>query len=123
MSLSSAGNASVSLGHATSRITPAMAARQPPTELPLALPDLVSRLAWGPVFALPPLDDERRQELLVQRAALRGLSMPREVASYLISRAPRGATELVILLEKLDKASLEAQRKLSIPFVKATLGL
>ena len=99
-----------------------LAAQQPPASLSLGLPDLASRFAWGPVFALPALDDAHLDELLMQRAALRGISMPAEVATYLTSRSARGPADLVAVLETLDQASLEAQRKLSIPFVKAAMG-
>ena len=45
-----------------------------------------------------------------------------DVAQYLINRAARGLGELMSCLETLDEASLEAKRKLSIPFVKQVFG-
>lgn len=92
-----------------------------PTALGLSLPDLVSRLGWGPVFQLQPLDDEGKAAALRQRAANRGMQMPTEVAAYLLQRAPRDMHVLFALLERLDEGSLAAQRKLTIPFVRQLL--
>ncbi len=93
-----------------------------PRHLPVALPDLLSRLGWGPVFLLPAPDDERKQVILRYRARCRGLEMPVEVSRFLVSRAPRGLPGLMALLEALDSMSLAEQRALTIPFVKQALG-
>ncbi len=89
-----------------------------PSALGLTLPDLLSRLGWGPVFQLQPLDDESKAAALRQRAVNRGMQMPKEVASYLLQRAPRDMHALFAMLERLDEGSLAAQRKLTIPFVR-----
>lgn len=93
-----------------------------PRHLPVVLPDLRSRLGWGPVFLLPTPDDERKQAILRYRARCRGLDMPAEVGRFLVSRAPRGLAELMALLENLDSRSLAEQRALTVPFVKQALG-
>lgn len=43
--------------------------------------------------------------------------------NFLLNRLDRDLTYLFSVLEKLDKASLQAQRKLTIPFVKEQLHL
>jgi DnaA family protein len=99
-----------------------VAARLPPTALPLGLPDLRSRLAAGLVFALPAQDDADLAAILAFRARRRGLELPREVAAYILVRAGRSLGELLAILERLDAASLAAQRALTLPFVRQTLG-
>jgi len=89
-----------------------------PTVLGIKLPDLLSRLGWGPVFQLQPLSDDGKSQALQQRAANRGMQMPPEVATYLMNRAPRDMHALFALLDRLDEVSLAAQRKLTIPFVR-----
>ncbi len=89
-----------------------------PAALGLGLPDLVSRLGWGPVFQLQPLSDVDKAEALRQRASNRGMELPAEVAAYLLQRAPRDMHALFALLDRLDESSLAAQRKLTIPFVR-----
>ena len=88
----------------------------------LQLPDLASRLGWGLVFQLQPLDDAGKQEVLKLRAAQRGLQLTDEVARYILSRGARGMGELFAALETLDQASLRDQHRLTIPFVKREMG-
>jgi len=66
--------------------------------------------------------DEDKQQILIFRAARRGLQMPAEVANYIVNRAPRGLSRLLELLDQLDAASLAEKRSLSIPFVKEQLN-
>jgi DnaA family protein len=94
----------------------------PPRVLPVDLADLRSRLSWGIVYQLAAGDDEDKAAILQFRAMRRGLAMPPGVASYIVSRAPRGMEQLLGVLDQLDRASLAQQRALSIPFVKQALG-
>lgn len=94
-----------------------------PKALPIVLPDLKSRLTWGVVYPLVPLDDEQLLKALQLRANERGLDLPDEVGLYVIRRLSRAMPILYDTLDKLDGASLAAQRKLTIPFVKTTIGL
>jgi DnaA family protein len=73
------------------------------------------RLTW--------LDDTQRMQALQLRAREKGFDMPDETARYLLRRLPRDLPALFDLLERLDAASLAAQRKLTVPFVKSVLGL
>ncbi len=89
-----------------------------PKSIIFRLPDLVSRLAWGPVFQLHGLDDAQKLTALQLRAKQRGFDLPEEVARYLLKHYPRDMHSLFDLLNRLDAASLQAQRRLTIPFVK-----
>jgi DnaA-homolog protein len=100
-----------------------VAAASAPRVIALDLEDLRSRLSWGVVYRLASCDDEQKKAVLQFRARRRGLTLPDEVASYLVSRAPRGLDPLLGLLDLLDQASLEHKRALSIPFVKQVLKL
>lgn len=100
-----------------------VAANCPPKGLMVKLPDLLSRLSWGVTYQLHPLDDENLSMALQLRAKERGLILNDEVASFLIRRCTRSMPELYTLLETLDKASLIAQRRITIPFVKSVLKL
>jgi DnaA family protein len=56
------------------------------------------------------------------RAEQRGLVMGDEVAGFILRRAPRRLGELLGILDCLDENSLQAQRRLTIPFVKSVMG-
>ncbi|TNE81949.1 MAG: DnaA regulatory inactivator Hda, partial [Gammaproteobacteria bacterium] len=89
-----------------------------PREIPLTLEDLRSRLGWGPVFQLEAPDDAQREEILKFRAGRRGMNLEDDVARYLVNRAARDLHGLMDCLDQLERETLEAKRRLSIPFVK-----
>lgn len=97
-------------------------ARSWPDELPLALPDLRSRLAQCTRIALLPPDDAGRAEMLRLRARRRGLELDAAAIDWLLRRADRDLSSLAALLDRLDRASLAAQRRITVPFLRQTLG-
>ncbi len=99
-----------------------LAAATSPRELPLQLADLQSRLTLALVFQLHALSDEDKLRALQLRASRRGLHLSDEVGRFILTRGERSMSALFELLERLDQASLQAQRKLTIPFLKETLG-
>lgn len=94
-----------------------------PGALPLQLPDLRSRLAWGLTLSLHALDDAGRLDLLQSLARRCALKLPDDVARYLLDRTPRHPGDLVDTIARLDKASLAEKRRLTIPFVRDSLQL
>ncbi|MGO4774468.1 hypothetical protein AB4084_02905 [Lysobacter sp. 2RAB21] len=98
------------------------AARENPDELPLSLPDLRSRLSQCTRIVLSPLDDAGRGEVLRQRAQRRGLALEEAALDWLLKRVDRDLGGLTALLDKLDRASLAAQRRITVPFLRQTLG-
>ena len=98
------------------------AARAVPGALALQLPDLASRLTWGPVLQLSPLDEAARRKALMTRAAELGLELAEPVADYLLRHYPRDLAGQLARLDRLDRASLASGRRLTVPFVKQGLG-
>ncbi|WFF43163.1 DnaA regulatory inactivator Hda [Salinicola endophyticus] len=98
-----------------------IAADRSPRQLDIKLPDLASRMTWGMVFHVQPLNDAQRLGALQLRARVRGMQLPDEVARYILHRGPRQLDQLSEILARLDRASLSAKRKLTIPFVKQAL--
>ncbi|KAA0875154.1 DnaA regulatory inactivator Hda [Nitrincola tapanii] len=99
-----------------------IAAHKAPAQLGLALPDLVSRLNWGMVFHVYPINDEAKAVALKARAAGRGFELSDEVVHYLLHHGSRDMAHLLAVLERLDHASLSAQRRITVPFVKQEMG-
>lgn len=97
------------------------AAAATPTELGIALPDLRSRLGACTRFALKPLDDGERRTVLKAQAAARGIELDDSVLDWLFTRYARDLGALLDLLDKLDVASLAAQRRITIPFLRSVL--
>jgi DnaA family protein len=98
------------------------AARDVPAALAIGLPDLRSRLAQCTVQSLRALDDTGRAAVLRQRAAARGLDFDEAALDWLLRRHRRDIADLGALFERLDRASLAAQRRLTVPFLRQVLG-
>lgn len=94
-----------------------------PGNIAIELADLKSRLAWGITYKLAPLNDTDKIAALQLRAKMRGLALADHVGKYLITHIPRNMGQLFSSLDQLDQASMVAQRKLTIPFVREVLGL
>ena len=90
-------------------------------QLPLLLPDLRSRLGACTQFALKPLADAERRQVLKRQAALRGMALEDAVLDWLFARHARDLGALLDLLDKLDQASLAAQRRVTVPFLREFL--
>ena len=99
------------------------AADASPLQLALALPDLRSRLAQCTQFALAVPDETQRRAILRERAAARGLEIDDAVMVYLFRRVGRDLGTLTELLDRLDRASMAAQRRITVPFLRQALEL
>jgi DnaA family protein len=97
------------------------AAATPPGQSEWCLKDWRSRAAACVVYQVRELDDDGRMEALRLRAAQRGLQLPYETSQYLLKRMPRDLRSLFDILDQLDEASLVAQRRLTIPFIRDAL--
>jgi DnaA family protein len=96
-------------------------ASAPPALMPFVLADLQSRLQLALVYEVHLLDEAGRAQVLVERAAARGIELKEEVVSYIMARNPRSLHDLMGLLDQLDMQALAEQRRITIPFVKACL--
>jgi DnaA family protein len=98
-----------------------MTASLPPAACGFRLPDLLSRLGWGITMPIHAPNEAEKIELLRRKAQERGFDLPFESAVYLLQRSPRDLGSLIRIIQDLDHASLSAQRKLTIPFVRSVL--
>lgn len=98
------------------------AAAAAPRALAWRLEDWRSRAAACVVYQLHELDDAGRIDALRLRASQRGLELPQETADYLLRRLPRDLPTLFDIFDRLDEASLVAQRRLTVPFIRAALA-
>jgi DnaA family protein len=92
-----------------------------PRDCGIHLADLRSRMSLLPVFQVNALSDSDRSQALRLRARHRGLDLPADTASYLLSRTRRDMTSLYALLDRLDAEALRTQRRLTIPFVRSVI--
>jgi DnaA family protein len=98
-----------------------LSAACPPNEIAIQLPDLKTRLNWGLTLQIPPLSDNDRITALIFKADQMGFEISPQAGRFLLTHYDRDLSSLWILLTKLDRASLAAKRKLTIPFLKQIL--
>lgn len=95
-----------------------ISAASPPADLPIGLPDLASRLRWGPCYALAPLSEVHCEELLLRAASEHGLRLSPGVARYILNHYEREPAYLIDLIERLDSHCLRLRRAPTIELVK-----
>lgn len=98
-----------------------VAATAAPDELGVRLPDLASRLSSLTRYALHALDDAGRRSMLRMLAERLGLRLDDDVLDWWFVRQPRDTASMVALLRRVDRASLAAQRRVTIPFLREML--
>jgi DnaA family protein len=93
----------------------------PPAQAGFRLPDLVSRLSACAQAVLKPLSDADRRAALRQRAQARGLILDDAVLDWLFARTQRDLASLTVLLDRIDREALAAQRRITVPFLRQLL--
>ncbi|HZW51231.1 MAG TPA: DnaA regulatory inactivator Hda [Rudaea sp.] len=103
------------------RSTLLFSASAQPAQIGIGLPDLVSRLSACTQARLTPLDDAQRRDWLRARAGTRGLILDDGVLDWLFAHHARDLSSLAELLERMDRAALAAQRRVTVPFLRDLL--
>ena len=82
------------------------------------LPDLESRIRRIQSYELYSIDDTEIYDALNHISNIASIKLGEKEAKYLITYSKRDISNLVEVLESLDKLSLELKRKISIPLIK-----
>jgi len=98
-----------------------LSASCPPSDIAIQLPDLKTRLNWGLTLKIQPLCDNDSITALIFKAGQMGFEISPQAGRFLLTHYDRDLSSLWVLLTKLDRASLAAKRKLTIPFLKQIL--
>lgn len=100
-----------------------MTANALPTEMAISLPDLASRLQWGTLFQLVGLNNDEKIQALVSHANDMSFDLPEDVAKLMLNRLPRKMSFLMQALNLLSRQTIEAKRKVTVPFAKTVLDI
>lgn len=92
-------------------------------KIPFIRKDLNTRFANGVSLFLNRLDDQKCADAIYKKAAIRGINLDIKTCSYLVKQTNRDMPSLVHILDKLDKASLQAKHEITIPFIKKVLNI
>lgn len=106
----------------TEKSTLLFSADAAPAQIGFQLPDLVSRLSASTQLILKPLDDDDRRVALRERAQARGIVLEEPVIDWLFAHTARDLGSLTAVLDRLDRESLAAKRRITVPFLRAMLA-
>lgn len=89
-----------------------------PNHLDIKNTQLKEHLNWGLILQLKTLIDTNNIDALIFKADLMGFEISPQVGRFLVIQHQTELHELWDLLEEIDRASLAAKRKLTVPFLK-----
>ncbi len=107
-----------------SRLSPSVALLVTGDAAPAALnlkPELRSRLAWGLVYQLAPLDDGDKALALGALALQRGIKLSTDLVPYLLAHTERDMRALIGLFDALDRYALARNRAITLPLLREYL--
>ncbi len=88
----------------------------------IALPDLASRLGSALLIEIGAPDDELAAGLISEHASRRGLNLSDQVLAYLLPRIERSHAGIELLIETIDRLSLERKAPVTISLVRDALA-
>lgn len=98
-----------------------LATSSSPTQISMRLPDLKTRINWGLSLKLQPFSDPDQIAALIFKADKMGFDLSTSAGHFLLTHYHKDLESLWTLLDTLDRASLIAKRKLTLPFLKRIL--
>jgi len=84
--------------------------------------DLRTRLGWGLVYRLAPLNDDEKISALQIAARDRGFALAPDVPPHLLHHYQRDMPSLKRLLDALGQFALERKRAITLPLLRAMLA-
>ncbi|AWK86912.1 HdaA/DnaA family protein [Azospirillum thermophilum] len=96
--------------------------RKPPSRWRVRLADLRSRLKGAPAVAVEAPDDALLAAVLVKLFADRQLRPGLELVTYLLTRMERSLDAARVVVAALDRASLAAHRRVTVPLAREVLA-
>jgi chromosomal replication initiation ATPase DnaA len=94
----------------------------PPSALPMALPDLASRLRALPAAGIAAPDDELLAAVLVKHFNDQGIGVAPDVVAYLVPRIERSLAAVAALAAALDRRALAAGRRVTVRLAREVLA-
>lgn len=94
-----------------------------PNQLSFSLPDLCSRINALPSVAIDLPDDNLLRAVLHKQFAERQVRIQEDAIEFLLARMERSFAMAKHIVSTLDRIALQERAKITIPFIKRTLGL
>lgn len=95
-----------------------IAATNLPNHMTLKMCDVTNNLSWGLMIQLKTLVNTHTIDALIFKADSMGFELSPQVGRFLMIQHQDDLENLWQILKKLDRASLSAKRRLTVPFLK-----
>ena len=98
-----------------------LTSQQPLNRLPIALPDLRSRMAAIAFAELQQPDDMVMRGILMKQFADRQIRVSPDIIDFILRRCERSAQALADLVVRLDEQAMAQQRAITLPLVREVM--
>lgn len=95
----------------------------PVKQIPFCLKDLKSRVESFLIIEIKKPDEAMIEQILLKYFSDRQVAVSASVIKYLVVRVDFSYKKVLHVVDRLDRASLAAQKNISIPFIKSILNL
>ena len=92
-----------------------------PSSIKFDLKDLISRIKKIDHVELFPVSDDKLNDALNFICNLRSINLGEKEINYLVTYSKRNISDLINIINKLDKTSMQLKRKITIPLIKEVI--
>ena len=94
----------------------------PPNQLKFTDQNLKSRLESGLTVKIEKMNDEDKRKVIKKLAKDFDVFIPNNVVDYILNSAPRDFISLHNIVSRINRLSLEAKKKITLPLIKKTFN-
>ena len=92
-----------------------------PSSIKFDLKDLISRIKKIDHVELFPVSEDKLNDALIFICNLRSINLGKKEINYLVTYSKRNISDLINIINKLDKTSMQLKRKITIPLIKEVI--
>ena len=92
-----------------------------PSSIKFDLKDLISRIKKIDHVELFPVSEDKLNDALNFICNLRSINLGEKEINYLVTHSKRNISDLINIINKLDKTSMQLKRKITVPLIKEVI--
>ena len=92
-----------------------------PSSIKFDLKDLISRIKKMDHVELFPVSKDKLNDAINFICNLRSINLGEKEINYLVTHSKRNISDLIIIINKLDKTSMQLKRKITVPLIKEVI--
>ena len=92
-----------------------------PSSIKFDLKDLISRIKKMDHVELFPVSKDKLNDAINFICNLRSINLGEKEINYLVTHSKRNISDLINIINKLDKTSMQLKRKITVPLIKEVI--